>query len=241
MAEILTVFLDDGGVMNDNQRRGPAWQRLVSAFFAPRLGGDPAAWMEANRVVAERQLGDYTRTMRDRTDVEVAPYYRASQVSWVTGMCALVGVPPPDDEACVRLSVSAATFITPRVDAAIPGAIEAIRALHADGYALHTASGEHSSELHGYLTGMGVRHCFGQLYGPDLVNTFKEGPLFYERIVADAQVKAAEALVVDDSAAAVGYARQAGARAVLVDPTVERPDAHVIRRLADLPALLESE
>ena len=35
----LIIFLDDGGVMNDNNTRALQWQRLVSEFFAPLLGG----------------------------------------------------------------------------------------------------------------------------------------------------------------------------------------------------------
>src|SRR5216684_183689 len=44
------------------------------------------------------------------------------------------------------------------------------------GYALHTASGSCSLELAGYFEGLGVRRCFGRLYGADLIGTFKEGP-----------------------------------------------------------------
>jgi HAD superfamily hydrolase (TIGR01509 family) len=237
----LTIFLDDGGVMNDNERRGPAWQRLISAFLAPRLGGDPAGWMTANRIVAERQFADYTRTMSGRTDLDVAAYLRANQVEWLTGMCALVGVPAPPADECLALAEATAAYVTPRVDAAFPGAVAAIRQLHAAGYTLHTASGEWQADLHGYLTGMAVRDLFGNLYGTDRINTFKQGPAYYTRIFADAGVAPAAALVVDDSPAAVGWARAAGARAVLVGVAGGAPvlsDAPAIGSLADLPALL---
>jgi hypothetical protein len=42
--QIRVVFLDDGGVLNDNERRAPEWRRLLGEFFAPRLGGTPEAW-----------------------------------------------------------------------------------------------------------------------------------------------------------------------------------------------------
>ena len=54
MSSRLTIFLDDGGVINDNAVRGPQWQRLVGRFLSPRLGGEPEAWAQANKVVAER-------------------------------------------------------------------------------------------------------------------------------------------------------------------------------------------
>ena len=59
MASNPSIFLDDGGVMNDNALRGAQWQRLVGEFLAPRLGGDPEARAQANKVVAERMWRRY--------------------------------------------------------------------------------------------------------------------------------------------------------------------------------------
>lgn len=235
----LTIFLDDGGVMNDNARRGLAWQRLVSAFLTPRLGGDPAAWMTANRVVAERQWADFTRTMRGRTDMDVAAWLRANQIEWLTDMCALVDVPAPPADEALALAEAASAYVTPRVDSAFPGAVDAIRQLHAAGHPLHTASGEWQADLHGYLTGMGVRELVGNLYGVDRINTFKQGPAYYVRAFADAGVDPAAALVVDDTPAAVEWALAAGARAALVGAAASAPaSVPVIGSLAELPALL---
>jgi hypothetical protein len=33
------VFIDDGGVMNDNNERGLQWHRLVGEYFVPREPG----------------------------------------------------------------------------------------------------------------------------------------------------------------------------------------------------------
>ncbi len=114
-------------------------------------------------------------------------------------MCAIVGVPPPTEAESVELARRASASIIRRVRAAIPGAVEAIRTLHTHGYTLHTASGASSDDLAANLEGMGVRDCFGRLYGPDLIDTFKVGPEFYTRLLADASVAPAEALVVDDN------------------------------------------
>ena len=234
----LVVFLDDGGVMNDNRRRGPAWQRLVADYFTPRLGGDPAAWAAANRVAVEREMDYYRRTCWGRTDLDCAVVYREMDRAWLRDMCEVVGVPVPPDDECLTLTHQASAYITRRVQAAFPGAVEAIRALHARGYQLHTASGERSAELDGYLTGMGVRDCFGRLYGPDLVGTFKEGPAYYARILADAGVAPARALVVDDTPMVLGWAAQAGARTLLGGATA--PGLASIGSLAELPALIET-
>jgi HAD superfamily hydrolase (TIGR01509 family) len=236
----LVVFLDDGGVMNDNAMRGPQWQRLVAEFFAPILGGAPAAWAEANRVVAEGLLEPAAWRARVLAAADYASFDRAYQRDWLAGMCTLVGVAAPPEEEGFALANRAGGWITRRVRSACPGAVEAVRALAALGYALHTASGEPSADLAGYLDGMGVRDHFGRLYGPDLLDTFKEGPDYYARLFADAGVAPADALVVDDSPRAVAWAREVGARAVLVSaaPTGDGATAR-IAGLAELPAVIE--
>jgi phosphoglycolate phosphatase-like HAD superfamily hydrolase len=141
------IFLDDGGVMNDNAVRGSQWQRLVAEFFAPRLGGDPAAWAEANKVVATELFQGY------------------------------------------------------------------------------------------------VRECFaGPLYGPDVVNTPKEGPRYYTRIFADAGVDPCDAIVVDDFPDALAWARAAGARTAWVrsERGVARDADLALGGLRDLPAALDN-
>ena len=107
---------------------------------------------------------------------------------------------------------------------------------------MHTASGESSADLTHYLTAMGVRDCFHRLYGPDLIDTFTVGPSYYERLLADAAVAPADALVVDDSRQALAWAAQVGARTVLVgtpSPLVAGPP-YGIASLANLPALIAS-
>ncbi len=238
-----TIFLDDGGVMSDHDLRGVQWQRLVSEFFVPQLGGMPEAWAEANRMTMHKLLEPAAWMARLQSARDFRDFDKAYQLEWLRGMCALVGVPAPaDDEECYQLARQATVFVTHRVHAAFPGAIEAIRVLAQRGYALYTASGEPSVELAGYLEAMGVRDCFQRLYGPDLVNTFKTGPAFYERIFADAGVSSGAALVVDDTPQAIGWATQVGARAVLVGQASAALDGAVrcIAHLAALPALIES-
>jgi HAD superfamily hydrolase (TIGR01509 family) len=234
------IFLDDGGVMNDNARRGPQWQRLVADFFPPLLGGDPAAWAEANRVVATALFADYSRTMAGRDDADYLAWLHGYRIAWMRHMCAYMGVPSPSEEDCRDLSERASMYVTTRVRADIAGVIEALRALHDRGHTLHTASGEESGELHGYLTGMGVRDCFTGLYGPDLINTPKEGPRYYERVFADAGLDPRDAVVVDDFPAALRWAAVLGARTVLVrSDRSDSDDADlVLDALRDLPAAL---
>ncbi|HEY7348278.1 MAG TPA: HAD family hydrolase [Ktedonobacterales bacterium] len=235
------VFLDDGGVMNDSRLRGPQWRRLVAEFFAPRLGGAPEAWAEANSAFMDALLEPNAWRERLQSARDYQHFDRAYQLDWLKGMCALVGVEAPTDDECYELALQAAALITRQVRSAFPGVIEAIRALHQRGYPLHTASGEPSTDLAGYLEAMGVRDCFQRLYGPDLINTFKNGPDYYERLFADAGVDPGETLVLDDSPQAAAWARRAGAHAILVGQASAGQDgvAHHIASLAELPAIIQ--
>jgi HAD superfamily hydrolase (TIGR01509 family) len=237
----LVVFLDDGGVMNDNRRRAQQWQRLVGGFFTPLLGGTPEAWAEANRIVAAGLFDPAAWRARLRAAPDYASFERAYLLDWLSQMCALVGVPGLPAEESVDLARRAGAWIIRRVDAAFPGVVDAVRLLHARGYALHTASGESSADLQSYLDGMGLRDCFGRLYGPDLIDTFKEGPEYYERLLSDAGVAPAHALVVDDSLHALDWAALAGAQTVLVgtSPSPATRAMHRIGSLTELPELVE--
>ena len=235
------IFLDDGGVMNDNRTRALQWQRLVSEFFVPLLGGPVDAWYRANQVVADRLFEPDAWRKRVQAAADYRSFERAYQVEWLRGMCMLVGIETPPEEECLRLARHAAAFITRRVRAAFPGVVDTIRALYRQGYPLHTASGEFSPDLEGYLQAMEVRDCFGRLYGPDLIETLKEGPAYYERIFADLGIASADALVVDDSPRAIEWATQVGARTVLVGDS-SRPQKRAtvhIGSLVELPALLQ--
>ncbi|HEY1353864.1 MAG TPA: HAD-IA family hydrolase [Ktedonobacteraceae bacterium] len=235
------IFLDDGAVMNDNRLRGPQWQQRVGEFFSPRLGGSPTAWAQANRVVAAQFAEPAHWQARVQAAPDYASFERTYQIDWLGDMCRFVGIAPPSAHACIELAVQAEAYITQRVQAAFPGAIEAIRALHTRGYTLHTASGEPSAHLQGYLAGMGIRACFGRLYGPDLLTTLKETPEFYERLFADVRLTPGEALIVDDNPQALARARALGATTILV-MAERQPVADEmlwISSLAALPALLQ--
>ena len=237
----LVLFIDDGGVMNDNERRGAQWRPLVGEFFAPRLGGTPGAWAAANYTVMMRMLETAAWTARMQAVPDYTEFDRLYLRDWMQGMCKIVGVPAPPEEEGLALARQINAAIPPQIDSAYPGAVDAIRTLHARGYTLHTASGESSADLAGYLTGMGVRDSFGTLYGTDVVNTLKMGPQFYTRIFEHAGVAPAEALVADDNPQAAAWAVQVGAQAVLVRAAAGADSwtGPRIDRLAELPDLIE--
>jgi HAD superfamily hydrolase (TIGR01509 family) len=234
----LTLFLDEGGVLNDDTLRGAQWPPLVGEFFAPRLGGAPEAWAQANRVVMQRLLEPPAWSALLSTAANHAGFERLYYSAWLQGMCDLVGVPRPSEQECLALGAAAEAAIVPRLRAAFPGAVDTVRALHASGYTLHMASGGASRMLDLGLTAMGIRHCFGRLYGPDLVDTFKHGPAFYERILADLALPPHQALFVDDSPKALAWADQTGARTLLVGQRADAANFQQIGSLAELPQFL---
>jgi HAD superfamily hydrolase (TIGR01509 family) len=240
MPKIEHIFLDDGGVINDNTRRAPQWQRLVGEFFPSRLGGTAAQWSEANAATFPDVF--------DRFSTRIAPWDSATSdyareidinnVDWLQSMCSWIGVAAPEpDEACLSLAQEATRYIMARVRADYPGAVDTVRWL-TDRYALRTASNGGSFELEMIYEPLGIQSCFLTLYGPDLVGQPKTSARFYDLIFEHAGVDPATALVLDDNPSCIGWAREAGAQAVLVGASDKAEGTRSIPALRDLPALL---
>ncbi len=242
----LNLFLDDGGVMNDNTLRGRQYPGLVASYLAPRLGGHPDAWVASNHPAAQ----DVWQRSLDRTGLGYDAWARAFDIDWLRAMADRVGVPAPsDDDEALALARDTNTFVITRLRSAIPGAVDATRSLAGLGCPLYTASSGPSYDLDTYLRTMGVRDHFTTLYGPDLVGCFKypfgNGD-YYPAVLGHAGVDPRSAVFVDNALVNLAHAALAGARTVLVTdaldvtPTPEgfQPDI-VIPRLADLPPLVD--
>ena len=242
-SNIQAIFLDDGGVMNDNERRGSQWLLHLVDYLLPRFGGTRAAWEAANTEVITHQM----KMFIDGIGFPERGGYRAARrtmgITWVRDMFRIVGVPAPaDDEECYRLFRAATDYVTPRLRSAFAGAVEAIRALHGLGFKLFTASGTDSFDLEVHLEIMGVRDLFTGIGGPDLIDTHKGSRHFYEGILKLAGVAPENALFVDDSAKCAGWATETGASAVLISQDRTKSDSAiaVLGSLAELPEFLKS-
>jgi len=237
------LFFDDGGVMNDNSRRGPQWSRHAGDFLSARLGGDAARWAEANAVVVPPLWPKYAPIMCGPCDAatDVKAMWNSYQLDWLRSMAAYAGCDLRlSDAECIALAKEASIYITERVIATFPGVIDTLRRLHAEGYVLNTASNQVSHEMAGYLRGMGVRELFPKrVYGQDLLGIAKGNPLFYERLFADTRVDPADAFVFDDSPLALQNAASVGVTTVLV--ARQRPEGYDgawIASLADIDQVL---
>ena len=219
LGPIRVVFIDDGGVLNDNERRGAEWRRLLGEYLSPRLGGTPEAWADANRIVFEREWARYLERLNTGPSTGMDAWVRQDRARWLAEMCEAVGVAAPADP---DYAIETGVWVSERVRADIPGAIEAVHWLAERGLVLHMASGGMSWELDPYLRGMGIRHRFDRLYGPDLVDTAKNGVHFYEAITGDAGADTAHSVVVEDAPHAREWATSVGVRTYASLPELRR-------------------
>ena len=235
---VRAVFLDDGGVLNDNERRAEQWRRLLGEFFAPRLGGTPDAWGEANRSVYLAIWDDWLR-LRDRGEDPGPSWWPDQDERWLRGMCDLVGIPMPAD---VQGTVDASrAHVMARIDCAYQDAAPAMRAMRAMGIRLHLASGGQTYELEPYLRRMDVWELIDRPYGVDLLGANKVSRRYYDRIAEDSGVEPGSALVVDSDAEPLEWAEAAGFRTMHVDRLGKGSRFTRIRSLAELVRLLAAQ
>jgi len=233
---IRVVFLDDGGVLNDNERRAPEWRRLLGEYFAPRFGGTPEAWGNANMVVFGGIWDDWWKALAAGT--ELSPdWWPLQDHRWLTGMFDRVGLPWPADIAGTTREARA--HVMAHIDCAYPDAAPAVRALRERGVTLHMASGGLSYELAPYLERMGVRELFDRLYGPDLIGVHKNSARYYERIAEDSGVDPRDAIVVDSDAKPLEWADAVGFGTVHLDRLATGSRFARIATLDELVPLLE--
>ncbi len=162
-------------------------------------------------------------------------FLRTYDLAWLSAICEAASVAVPNEADALAIARGAHEYASARVYAPLAGAPEAVRALREAGYELHTASGTPSRELEVSFALLGIRGCFGRLYGADRVDVPKGSPEFYRRIFADLAIDPATALVIDDSERACGWAREAGARAVRIrDASNDGAEEGTARSLAEV-------
>ncbi|HLF76510.1 MAG TPA: HAD family hydrolase [Dehalococcoidia bacterium] len=239
MSPIRHVFLDDGGVINDNRLRAPQWRPLVGAFFVPRLGGTVEAWADANtrtyQQVFQRQQARLAVWQPGRSYLDEL---RLTDIDWLESMCRDLGIETPPEDECAALAREAQNWIMSQVVAGVPGVADIVRLLSTQ-YALYTASGGASYELELYMQTLGLEGVFLRLYGADLVNMPKLSAEYYRRVFQDAGVDPSMSVVVDDHAETLAWAREVGAFTVLISLDGSQAEVDlVLPRLAELPEAL---
>src|SRR5687768_2880593 len=118
------LFLDDGGVISDNSRRAPQWQRLVGEFFPPILGGTAEEWKEANKAFTTAIFAPGAWEARLKAAGDYPTYERTYLLDWLEIMCKLVGVTQPPEAERLPLVQRANAWIRPQVRADFPDVVD---------------------------------------------------------------------------------------------------------------------
>ena len=210
------LFLDDGGALNDNSLRAPEWRRLIAEFMPARMGGLADRWAKANQVVFPQVWKTIQKRLAEYASYEEVQ--RTYAITWMSGMCAFVGITPPKDDDAVALYKELSIYVAERANSAITGAADAILSLHRAGHTLYMASGTASWDLRGIMTKMGIAETISAFYGPDLIDHVKYGPAYYRKIFDHAGVAPNRAVVIESDLEFCRWASEAGAKAVWVDP-----------------------
>jgi len=230
---VTALFLDSAGVLFDKDKLMAEWPPRIGEFLAQQLGGDTAAWTQANAMAQREAWRRYEQRMKkDGSRSGARAFIAQDRVRWLLDVCDAVGITPPADAAV--LAEDSARSAGSRVDAALPGAADAVRALR-ERLTLFTSSSQPSLELAAQLRALGVRELFDRTYGPDLVDRWKSGPHYYEAILKDAIVRPEAAATVDDSPERLDWAKKAGLRTFVMTADPNGAGRHeAIGSLADL-------
>ncbi|KAF8927891.1 hypothetical protein BGZ52_003969 [Haplosporangium bisporale] len=177
------IFLDSGGVINDNKRRAPQWLRCLGEFFpTTRLGGTAEVWSNANRQVVKPFFSRWHEYMQQATDEatnisnnndgespNVAVIFeRIHLTEWMKQMCSCAAESLPElkellpglsDRDLFLLAKQAYQYTLPRVRADFPGAVDTIRKLSEE--TLGTGGGSEITKRYRLFTSSG--DCFNDL------------------------------------------------------------------------------
>jgi len=209
----ITIFFDDGWVLNDNKIRGKHWRTLCGEFFHTRYGGNPEIWGEANHKTITSLFDIFWRDGKEKFG-DYQSFYTQFKKDWVLGMFNEVGKTLAKNENYTEIYDAAVEYVIPKVRSAIPGVIESIKELSSRGFILYTAAGAVSIEMKMYLEGMGIIQYFKEFYGPDLINTWKSGPEYYEAIFRNSGLDPTKAIIIEDQPRFLNNALELGANVI---------------------------
>ena len=209
----ITIFFDDGGVLNDNRIRGMQWKKFVGDYYSTRFGGDPKIWGEANHKLITTFLDIFWRGGEEKFN-DYQNFKNDFKKNMVLGMFKEVGKILPKGIDIKEVYNSARDYVIPKVRSAIPGVIHAIKELAAKGFNLYTASGAFSIEMKMYLEGLGISQYFKEYYGPDLINIWKSRPDYYGAIFNHSRVEPSKSIIIDDQPRFLNNALDEGANVI---------------------------
>ncbi|MHA2288627.1 MAG: HAD hydrolase-like protein [Promethearchaeota archaeon] len=208
----VTVFFDDGGVLNDNSVRGKQWEKFVGEYYSSRFGGELEVWGEANGKIIS-SFFDMLMVGKDKFG-DYQTFYTNFKKHMVLEMFNEAGKILPKNTNPVEVFNSTREYVIPKVQSAIPGVIDSIKRLSSKDFILYTAAGAVSIEMKLYLEGMGVKQHFKEFYGPDLINAWKINSEYYDAIFKHSKVDRAKAIIIEDNPQFLNDALEVGANVI---------------------------
>jgi len=239
---LAAVLLDFEGTLNDTAGTGKLYARDFVNQMSREHRVNPQEWVRALGTAMEAvrrfQLDEAARPDGWRGYED---YRRRELTLWVHTLMREAGLQAPDNDLALALGRRLEREI-PLKMAPLDGALEAIAALSADGWRLFIASGAPSLYTRRCLETAGVAGSFETVYGPDVLDTLKQGTGFYRRAFEECRLSPSECAVVDDSPGPLEWAVEAGAGAVLAVGEAaagdDVPGVKRVRNLSDLPLVL---
>lgn len=211
------LFVDKGGVLIDLSAHGAQWRRLIGEFLSPRLGGTREAWGGANIPAFERQWARFAAAHSAREPADIRGFFAKDARLWFLEMCDGVGIARPAEAEAERIAADTIRYVNAHLEVHVPRVLDTLRSFRRRGVTLHIASADSHNELVEFLGKIGARDLFDRVYGSDLVDALKFGPEYYRAVLADSGADPNRAAVVDDSEAALSWARECGLRGFRVE------------------------
>ncbi len=241
MADQITyVFLDFDDTLSDIRSLRLQFVR-EAAELLERHGATRDAWEQAVAPTFERSLARYTERYTTDPLAEYVHWLDQERARIGAEIFEAAGVQPPTGEPLAEL-VKRITFDSlAYCNATFPNTEDALRELFEMGVRTQMASAQDSDYLLAALMGARIESYTESKFGPDLLNCAKESPQFYVRAFAACNIHPSQAIVVDDQAICLNWAREAGAHVVQarVAPNVEPADfAHSFTDWAELPEIV---
>src|SRR5689334_23338165 len=206
------VFLDFDDTLSDPFKFHTQYVREIGAILAPQFGGDPDRWAKAAIDMLEELEKEYQARFEGNPLNGYCGWLETVRERSARQMFERLGLPVPADATRIARETQFNALL--QCNAAFPGAAEAMAGLFESGCRIQIASGQESEYLMAALMGAGLESYTESKFGPDLVDCAKEGPEYYQRIFDATGVNPAEAVVVDDSPPAIGWAMSTGARVI---------------------------
>lgn len=116
----ICIFLDDGGVMNNDQIRGKQWQKLIGKYFSPKFGGKPDMWGIANKRFITEYMNNYREEISKNIELPYSEIYESYIEEWINSMFDSVGIDRPKREKYREIYYNTIHFIVPKLSSDFP-------------------------------------------------------------------------------------------------------------------------